>query len=178
MDLFEAVDPEAAKAKQEKREAKKLVAAEKRKEAAKNKPSKPPKNKANKEASEETNEAKEVEETNEVPTTYSWIRWLLPPTWPRPGILWDGEWIEAEFQHMEIGDEGDDELCAVMEIETGDVHHILLREKNENEEWGDYSDWDWEPLFECGGCGDNTRGHIAREACNLYRDGSTGNSMQ
>jgi hypothetical protein len=35
----------------------------------------------------------------------------------------------------------------------------------------------WEPLFECGGCGDNTRGHIiACEAYDLYRDGSTGNS--
>jgi hypothetical protein len=45
MDLFDAVDPEAAKAKQEKKEANKLVAAEKRKQAAKNKPTKPPKNK-------------------------------------------------------------------------------------------------------------------------------------
>jgi hypothetical protein len=35
---------------------------------------------------------------------------------------------------MEIDDEGD-ELCAVIEIETGDVHRVLLREKNENEEW-------------------------------------------
>ena len=131
MDLFEAVDPEAAKAKQEKREAKKLVAAEKRKEAAKNRPPKPPKNKAKKPAKKQTKRKRSKKQTKSPPPFPGFDGY-----YPQPGHVlefsWDGEWIEAEFQHMEIDDEGD-ELCAVMEIETGDIHHILLREKNENE---------------------------------------------
>ena len=74
---------------------------------------------------------------------------------------------------MEIDDDGDG-LCAVKEFETEDVHHVLLREKNEKGEWEDCNDW--EPLFECDICEGNTRGHIVCEECNLHRDGTTGYS--
>jgi hypothetical protein len=51
---------------------------------------------------------------------------------------------------------------------------LYCEKKNENEEWEDANDW--EPLFECGGCGGNTRGHVLCEECGLCRDGSAGNS--
>ena len=82
--------------------------------------------------------------------------------YPPPGhsleFSWDGNWIEATFLKMEI-DADHDELCHVKDAEDGEVHHVLLREKNENDEWEDCNDW--EPLFECTICEENTRGHVS-----------------
>jgi hypothetical protein len=169
MDLFDAKDPEAVKANEEKKAAKKLVAAAKRKDATKKKPKKPAKTKAKPSVGKRKRQKKKPKS----PPPFPGFEGYYPPPGHILEFSWDGEWIEVEFQHMEIDDEGD-ELCAVLEVGTNDIHHILLREKNENEEWEDANDW--EPLFECDGCGGNTRGHVLCEECGLYRDGSTGNS--
>jgi len=170
MDLFDAKDPEAVKANEEKKAAKKLVAAAKRKDATKKKPKKPAKTKAKPSVGKRKRQKKSL---SPPPPPFQDSKATNPPPGHILEFSWDGEWIEVEYQHMEIDDEGD-ELCAVLEVGTNDIHHILLREKNENEEWEDANDW--EPLFECDGCGGNTRGHVLCEECGLYRDGSTGNS--
>ena len=96
-----------------------------------------------------------------------------PPVGQVVEFCWSGDWIEATFLKMELDSDGD-ELCSVKDCDSGDIHHVLFREKNEGDEWEDCNDWT--PLFNCEACEEHTRGHLVCDQCDLRRDGTVGYS--
>lgn len=179
MALCAAIDPEADKAKAEDRALKKdmakAAAALKRraKAAGKGKRAqaklKAPKQVKGKSLPPPKKKRKTKKKEKEFPGFEDYY----PPSGHPIEFEWDGVWFEGFFVKMVIDEDGD-ELCHVRDAGTNEIHKILFREQNNENEWEDLSEW--VPLFNCPYCEMNTRGFNTCEECKFPKDCSDSES--
>jgi len=168
MDMWNYVNPETAQAKADAKEAKKAAAAVNR--AAKaafkkaNKP--PPKSKAAK--SKKKAKAKTTKKGRSLPE-FPGFPAYYPPAGHLIDFNWGDGWYEGKFLKMEVDAEGD-ELCHLEDTASNDVHKVLLREReNDEDEWTE--SLEWVPLFYCNHCKKATPGHVVCFECSMPNNG-------